>query len=183
MIVPLTRAVIEQVCNDIAQMGDALPGFPGQHQPVGGQFPRTPADPHHPRGARAGGRRAAVADRVRAHRDGADARSRLAHRHLAQPREMGIRVAVDDFGTGYSSLAYLRRLAVNGPQDRSQLHRRASTTARAAIVEAVIGLARSLGMDVVAGALRRPPSLRPCATGCHLIQGYLFARPMARARP
>jgi EAL domain-containing protein (putative c-di-GMP-specific phosphodiesterase class I) len=94
---------------------------------------------------------------------------------------MDIRVAVDDFGTGYSSLAYLRRLAVNTLKiDRSfigELH----DSQGLAIVEAVIGLARSLGMDVVAEGVETPAQLEVLRErGCHLIQGYLFARPMSR---
>lgn len=100
---------------------------------------------------------------------------------MRQLRDLGLRLAVDDFGTGYSSLAYLRRLAVNTLKiDRSfigELH----DSQGLAIVEAVIGLARSLGMDVVAEGVETPAQLEVLRErGCHLIQGYLFARPMSR---
>ena len=100
---------------------------------------------------------------------------------MQQLKDFGVRLSIDDFGTGYSSLAYLRRLAVNTLKiDRSfigELH----DSQGLAIVEAVIGLARSLGMDVVAEGVETPAQLEVLRErGCHLIQGYLFARPMSR---
>jgi EAL domain-containing protein (putative c-di-GMP-specific phosphodiesterase class I) len=98
---------------------------------------------------------------------------------LSQLREMGVRVAVDDFGTGYSSLAYLRRLAVDTLKiDRSFVNE-LDDGQGIAIVEAVIGLAHSLGLEVVAEGVETVSQLSALsARGCHLIQGYLFARPM-----
>jgi len=99
---------------------------------------------------------------------------------LAQLREMGIRVAVDDFGTGYSSLAYLRRLAVDTLKiDRSFVSELVDGQG-VAIVRAVIGLAHSLGLEVVAEGVETVAQLETLRDqGCHLIQGYLFARPMS----
>lgn len=181
MIVPLTRAVIEQVCSDIAQMGDALPpDFRVSVNLSGVNF----MDPQLIPTIRA----VLEAARVPPSRIEFELTETVLMRDLdyatatlAQLREMDIRVAVDDFGTGYSSLAYLRRLAVNTLKiDRSfigELH----DSQGLAIVEAVIGLARSLGMDVVAEGVETSAQLEALQQrGCHLIQGYLFARPMAR---
>ncbi|HMV63201.1 MAG TPA: EAL domain-containing protein [Rhodocyclaceae bacterium] len=98
---------------------------------------------------------------------------------LARLREMGVRVAVDDFGTGYSSLAYLHSLAVDTLKiDRSFVNELDSGQG-GVIVEAVIGLAQSLGLDVVAEGVETAAQLGALRQrGCHLIQGYLFARPM-----
>ncbi len=101
---------------------------------------------------------------------------------LTQLRDMGVRVAVDDFGTGYSSLAYLRRLAVDALKiDRSFVNE-LDDGQGVAIVEAVIGLAHSLGLEVVAEGVETVAQLDALIRrGCHLIQGYLFAMPMSCA--
>jgi EAL domain-containing protein (putative c-di-GMP-specific phosphodiesterase class I) len=180
MIVPLTRAVIEQVCSDIAHMGDALPpDFRVSINLSGVNF----MDPQLIPTIRA----VLGAAQVPPSRIEFELTETVLMRDLdyatatlAQLREMDIRVAVDDFGTGYSSLAYLRRLAVNTLKiDRSfigELH----DSQGLAIVEAVIGLARSLGMDVVAEGVETAQLEALRERGCHLIQGYLFARPMSR---
>jgi EAL domain-containing protein (putative c-di-GMP-specific phosphodiesterase class I) len=180
MIVPLTRAVMERVCNDIVQLGDALPAdFRVSINLSGVNF----MDPQ-------------LIPTVRAVLEGAGLQaSRIefeltetvlmrdldyATTILAQLREMGIRVAVDDFGTGYSSLAYLRRLAVDTLKiDRSFVSELVDGQG-VAIVRAVIGLAHSLGLEVVAEGVETVAQLETLRDqGCHLIQGYLFARPMS----
>ncbi len=179
MIVPLTRVVLERVCNDIAELGAALPDdFRISINLSGVNF----MDPQ-------------LIATVRAVLDGAGvAAARIefeltetvlmrdldyATTILAQLREMGIRVAVDDFGTGYSSLAYLRRLAVDTLKIDRSFVSELDDGQGMAIVRAVIGLAHSLGLEVVAEGVETTAQLDTLRSqGCHLIQGYLFARPM-----
>jgi diguanylate cyclase (GGDEF)-like protein/excisionase family DNA binding protein len=101
-------------------------------------------------------------------------------------RDLGVRLALDDFGTGYSSLSYLRRLPLDVIKiDRSFVAGLGSPeTAEAGganlpIVQAVIGLAHGLGIEVVAEGIETQEQLELLRQhGCDRGQGYLFARPM-----
>jgi EAL domain-containing protein (putative c-di-GMP-specific phosphodiesterase class I) len=91
----------------------------------------------------------------------------------------GIRVTIDDFGTGYSSLVLLRRLPVDAIKiDRSFVVDMAANGEDAAIVESTIGLANSLGLDVVAEGVENAETLDQLRRmGCHQAQGYYMCRP------
>jgi diguanylate cyclase (GGDEF)-like protein/PAS domain S-box-containing protein len=97
---------------------------------------------------------------------------------LEQLRERGVQVAIDDFGTGYSSLAYLRRLPVNYLKvDRSFVAE--LQCGHTAVAQAVISLARSLGIDVVAEGVETAAQARLLEEmGCSLLQGYGVSRPL-----
>ncbi len=100
---------------------------------------------------------------------------------LAELRGMGIAIAVDDFGTGYSSLSYLQRFPVDVLKiDRAfiePLNR--SEPASTALVGTIIGLARTMGLDVVAEGIERPDQLdRLVELGCSMGQGFLMSRPL-----
>jgi diguanylate cyclase (GGDEF)-like protein len=99
---------------------------------------------------------------------------------LEAVRALGVGFSLDDFGTGYSSLAYLRRLAVDEVKiDRSFVMGMAGSADDAAIVRSTIDLARSLHLRVVAEGVEDDAALRLLADwGCHVAQGYLFARPL-----
>ncbi len=95
-------------------------------------------------------------------------------------RRLGVRVAVDDFGTGYSSLAYLQKLPIDRLKiDRSFVQGFEADRDGSAIVKAVIGIGRSLGMEVLAEGVETAGQLaRVRDAGCQLAQGYFLGRPV-----
>ncbi len=96
-------------------------------------------------------------------------------------RSRGIRVAVDDFGTGYSSLGHLHRFPVDTLKiDKSFVHEIGKTGERARVASAVIALARSLNMRVVAEGVEtfeERDFLRDHE--CDDAQGYYFGHPVS----
>ena len=99
---------------------------------------------------------------------------------LAELRSVGIQIALDDFGTGYSSLRYLHELSPDALKlDRSFVGGIESDRVSAGIVAAVLAMARSLGVRVVAEGVERREELRVLQSmGCNEVQGYLYSRPM-----
>ncbi|MFN8538081.1 MAG: EAL domain-containing protein [Thermomicrobiales bacterium] len=97
---------------------------------------------------------------------------------LAALRELGIQVAIDDFGTGYSSLAYLKRFPVDVLKvDRSFVSGLGTSPEDTAIVGAMIGLGRTLGLAVTAEGVETADQVANLrALGCTSAQGYYFAR-------
>ncbi|HUD55714.1 MAG TPA: EAL domain-containing protein [Terracidiphilus sp.] len=95
-------------------------------------------------------------------------------------RQCGVHIAMDDFGTGYSSLSYIHRIPVNILKiDRSFIERLAEPDGTRPIVEAVIAMAKHLGLHVVAEGVETVDQQRILKqAGCQGYQGYLFARPM-----
>ncbi len=94
-------------------------------------------------------------------------------------RGLGLHLAVDDFGTGYSSLTYLKRFPVEAIKiDRSFVAGLGLDTDDTTIVEAVVHLGHSFGLEVIAEGLETPLQLaRLRDIGCDRGQGYLFGRP------
>ncbi|MGD7036196.1 EAL domain-containing protein [Methylotuvimicrobium buryatense] len=92
----------------------------------------------------------------------------------------GIGFALDDFGTGYSSLSYLQRLPVARIKiDKSFVANLTSNPSDAAIVRAVVGMAHSLGLKVIAEGVETEGQLGFLrGINCEEIQGYLFSRPL-----
>jgi diguanylate cyclase (GGDEF)-like protein len=98
---------------------------------------------------------------------------------LEQLRDLGIRLSLDDFGTGYSSLSYLHRFPINTLKvDRSFV--KGFGTDQDQIVRAIVTLAHSLKMDVVAEGIETSAQLQHLVQlGCEYGQGYLFSPPVS----
>jgi len=102
---------------------------------------------------------------------------------LARCRALGVRFALDDFGTGYSTLTYLKQLPVDVLKiDRSFVHHMLDDAQDRAIVEGVIGLARTFQCVVVAEGVESPAQARALLDmGCNIGQGTGIAAPMPAA--
>jgi len=98
-------------------------------------------------------------------------------------KALGVTLAMDDFGTGYSSLGYLQQLPIDILKiDRSFVTGMMADRDKVAIVRAVLGLAQALGMRTVAEGVETLELARTLgALGCHMGQGFHFARPLSEA--
>jgi EAL domain-containing protein (putative c-di-GMP-specific phosphodiesterase class I) len=99
---------------------------------------------------------------------------------LVRLRESGVKIAIDDFGTGFSSLQYLSRFPVDRLKIAQDFMRDLSQErGNAAIVRATIGLARELGLEVIAEDIETHEQYDLLESwGCREVQGYYFSKPM-----
>jgi diguanylate cyclase (GGDEF)-like protein/PAS domain S-box-containing protein len=99
---------------------------------------------------------------------------------LEKLRGLGVSLAIDDFGTGYSSLSYLKRFPVSVVKvDRSFVDGLGSDLDDTAIVSAIVGMARSLGLDVTAEGVETDVQVDELLRlGCTHAQGFLLGRPV-----
>ncbi|HEY3179806.1 MAG TPA: EAL domain-containing protein, partial [Casimicrobiaceae bacterium] len=93
-------------------------------------------------------------------------------------RAMGVLLSIDDFGTGYSSMTYLKRFPINELKiDRSFIGDIPANTDDAAITKAIIAMARSLNVEVVAEGVETKAQIDFLTElGCHRAQGFFFGR-------
>ncbi|WAP70808.1 putative bifunctional diguanylate cyclase/phosphodiesterase [Jiella pelagia] len=100
---------------------------------------------------------------------------------LKEMRRRGLTVSMDDFGTGYSSLGYLSRFSFNKIKIDQSFVRDMGRAENLAIVRSVIGLSKSLNMQVIAEGIETEGQMRALlAEGCHEMQGYFFSTPQPK---
>ena len=101
-------------------------------------------------------------------------------RALQALHKMGIRISIDDFGTGYSSLSYLKRLPIDKLKvDKSFIDGLPQDENDVSITKAIIGLANSMNLSIIAEGVETKAQKDFLMThGCHLVQGYLYAKPV-----
>jgi diguanylate cyclase (GGDEF)-like protein/PAS domain S-box-containing protein len=95
-------------------------------------------------------------------------------------KDLGVSLAIDDFGTGFSSLSYLREFPIDVLKvDKSFIDDICVDTQQVALVDGIVRIADTLGLEVIAEGIEDPAQRDLLAAiGCRLGQGYLFARPM-----
>ena len=92
-------------------------------------------------------------------------------------RNLGVRISIDDFGTGYSSLSYLSRLRIDALKiDRAFVTNIVGDGNDASIVRAILALAQTLGLDVIAEGIEEPAQLERLGPACRYGQGFLWSR-------
>ncbi len=104
----------------------------------------------------------------------------LGTRNLERLSEAGVRIALDDFGTGHSQLSYLKRLPIDTLKiDQSFVRHCDVPEGEESMVAAIIAMAHSLGVRVVAEGVERQAEADVLVEhGCDLVQGYLFSHPL-----
>jgi len=100
---------------------------------------------------------------------------------IDQVRKLGVKIAIDDFGTGYSSLSYLRKFSIDTLKlDASFISDLEHSAESTGIVDAVILLAHSIGLEVVAEGVESPEQLFVLnSLNCNYIQGSLISMPIS----
>ena len=107
-----------------------------------------------------------------------DARSAI--KTMEDLKKMGVRIVVDDFGTGYSSLSYIQRFPIDGLKIDRSFIAGSGKPESAKIVQAIIALAKTIGVDVVAEGVEEQSQLDLLRlANCEFAQGFMFSKPLA----
>ncbi|HSW93864.1 MAG TPA: bifunctional diguanylate cyclase/phosphodiesterase [Gammaproteobacteria bacterium] len=95
-------------------------------------------------------------------------------------KKMGVQISIDDFGTGYTSISYLKKFPINGLKiDQSFIKDIPENANNTAITSAIIALAHTLGMKVVAEGVETAGQLQYLTDNkCDIVQGYYLSRPL-----
>ena len=182
LIIELDRWVIEQCCERVAKWRRTSPGtelrlavnISGRHlmegnlvADVAAALSRTGADPS-----------MLEIELTETHLLGDLDRAVASLKAL---RERGVRVSIDDFGTGYSAMNYLRQLPIDAIKiDRSFVIAATGSAADASVVDAVMAIGRSHGLEVIAEGIETADHLEFVRQrGCNRAQGFLIAPPIA----
>ena len=104
-------------------------------------------------------------------------------RLISEIKSLGVSIAIDDFGTGYSSLSVLKNLPIDRLKiDQSFVRDMTADSNDVAIVEAILGMSRTLGLQIIAEGVETEAQLSILQQlGCESGQGYLFSRPLPPA--
>ena len=180
LIVPMTGWIIETVCRQIAQWrSDGLPVVPVSINIAGASFLKD-------------GLISAIRLAMSTHRIGPELlefevtesslmrdleRTRII---LGEVKALGASLSIDDFGTGYSSLTYLKRFPVDVLKiDRSFITDVTTDENDAALTSAIIAMGSSLHLELIAEGVESWAQVDFLERrGCHLVQGYLFSKPV-----
>jgi diguanylate cyclase (GGDEF)-like protein/PAS domain S-box-containing protein len=103
-----------------------------------------------------------------------------ARRQIIALQKLGVSFSVDDFGTGYASFTYVETLPLNRLKiDQAFIHNLSSRPGGSAVIRAIIGLSRGLGLRVVAEGVETEAQLDALrAEGCDEVQGFFLSRPL-----
>jgi Amt family ammonium transporter len=101
---------------------------------------------------------------------------------MTKLKSLGVRLSVDDFGTGYSSLSSLRRFPIDVLKiDRSFVESSSNSPEDASVVQTLVSLGRTLGLEIVAEGVELASQLDAVReAGCNSAQGFLLGRPLDR---
>ncbi|HYI18499.1 MAG TPA: EAL domain-containing protein [Solirubrobacteraceae bacterium] len=178
LIVPLGHFVLREAAKHAAEWGIPVSVNVSARQLADPDLPRAIEDALVRSGARPGDLRLEVTESAMAH-DAEVACERLAELH----QRLGVGAHLDDFGTGASSLRFLHRFPGEALKvDRSLVIDMLSDAGSHAIVTAVVGLAHSLGMEVVGEGVESAAHLEALeALGCEAVQGFHLSPPLTAA--
>ncbi|MBS1191273.1 MAG: hypothetical protein H6R10_3065 [Rhodocyclaceae bacterium] len=183
LIVPLGHWVLASACRQMAAWLAAGRRVPRISVNVSSQQFRQRGFPDHVRAALSGARLAPPYLCLEITESAIMENAQAFIETLDELKAGGVALSIDDFGTGYSSLSYLKRFPIDELKiDRSFINGVEHDNDNAAIVTAIIAMAHSLGLQVVAEGVENPQELGFLRDlGCEVCQGFLYSRPLPAA--